>query len=304
MKKILVVGSLNMDISVQVDEMPCAGETVLSKGHAFLPGGKGANQAFACAALGAPVMMLGCVGRDDYGDALIKSLTGAGVDCSLIARRADTATGMALITVNEKGENAITVIQGANGVVDKQYIDDNMDALTACDIVVVQLEIPMDTVIYTIQKAKALNKTVIVDPAPAPDYFPDILYGLIDILKPNEHELAKLAGIAQGDIRGGLRALQKKGAGAIIVTLGADGALICTEDGMCETIAGIETEVVDTTAAGDTFTAALAVMLSEGGTMREAVRFANKAASMAVTRRGAQPSIPTRSELRAAFPEI
>lgn len=299
MKKIVVIGSLNMDFAVSVEEMPVKGETILGKELNLVPGGKGANQAFALGRLGAETVMLGAVGNDVYADMLLDNLKNAGVDVSHIQKLDDTSTGIALITVDSHGENSITVIPGANHRVDRAYIDQNIDVIKESDIVIFQLEIPMDTVVYAAALAKKLGKTVILDPAPAPEKLPKELLESVDLIKPNETELARLTGmeVTQQNLKEVSDCLKQQGASAVLVTLGGDGSFLNAKDGQTYRTFCEKVEVVDTTAAGDTFTAALALKLAEGEEEAAAMEFAGMVSSIVVTRKGAQSSIPSREEV-------
>lgn len=300
MKKILVIGSLNMDYVIRVQAMPREGETVLGEGFSLIPGGKGANQAYAAGRLGGEVAMLGAVGRDSAGEALCRSLCSAGVDISRLKRCEGPATGAAFITVDAEGHNSIIVAQGANAAVDIPYIQENMDALENCDIVVLQLEIPLETVVFAAQKAKELGRTVILDPAPARSDIPGELYRCVDCLKPNETELATLTGDpSAAQYPGpGAELLQSRGVKNVVVTLGERGTFLRTSDGRSDACPAIEVpQVVDTTAAGDSFTGAMAVALARGESLMQAVRFAGLVSGLVVTRRGAQTSIPSLGEV-------
>ena len=180
MKKILVIGSLNMDITLRMERAPEAGEKLTADSMVASPGGKGANQAYAAGKLGGDVAMLGAVGQDAYGEELIANLASVDVDVSGIQKIADVSTGTAVIYVEQTGENRIVLVTGANGMVDRAYIDAHMDKIAACDIVILQLEIPLDTVVYAAKKAKGLGKTVIVDPAPAVPDIPKELWAYVD----------------------------------------------------------------------------------------------------------------------------
>lgn len=306
MKKILVIGSLNLDMVVNVDHTPTTGETILSNNMEMIPGGKGANQACAAGYLGADITMLGSVGNDMYADILLGSLQKAGADTSKIIKRSDATTGIALITVNSDGDNCIVVISGANATLSCNDIDNNIDLLKEADIIIFQLEIPIETVCYGAKKAKTLGKTVILDPAPVPKEFPEELYRYVDIIKPNETELRMLTGIDQIESRlpEASRQLRNQGVKNILVTLGEKGVYLDSEeDGICR-IPAIPVDAIDTTAAGDSFTAALAVMLSEGKCLREAAIFANYVSAIVVTRKGAQSSIPTLDEVQQYIRQI
>lgn len=299
MKKILVIGSLNLDMVVNVDHTPAVGETILSDKMNLIPGGKGANQAYAAGRFGADVTMLGAIGNDTYGDIQIESLQKAGVNVSGLIRREGENTGIALITVNGDGDNSIVVVSGANATLSCEDIDQNIHLLQETDIILFQLEIPLDTVLYGAKKAKALGKTVILDPAPVPKVFPDELYRYVDILKPNETELQMLTKMDNIEARLSEAAdlLREKGVKNLLVTLGENGVYLNAEEtGVCK-IPALKVDAVDTTAAGDSFTAALAVMLAQGKDLKEAAVFANQVSAIVVTRKGAQSSIPSLEEV-------
>lgn len=300
MKKILVIGSLNLDMVVNVDHTPATGETILSNNMEMIPGGKGANQACAAGYLGADITMLGAVGNDMYADILLKSLRKAGTNVSNIIRRPEATTGIALITVNSDGDNCIVVVSGANATLSCRDIDNNIDLLKEADLIIFQLEIPLETVRYGAKTAKALGKTVILDPAPVPKEFPNELFRYVDIIKPNETELRMLTGIDQieSHLPEACRLLRNQGVKNILVTLGEKGVYLDSEDnGICR-IPAIPVDAIDTTAAGDSFTAALAVMLAEGKGLKEAATFANYVSAIVVTKKGAQSSIPTLDEVQ------
>ena len=298
MKKIAVAGSINMDYVLNVPHMPQTGETLLAQTFEMLPGGKGANQACAAGKLEGNVTMLGAVGEDGAGIALCESLRSAGVDISRIRRLKGESTGSAFICVDPSGSNHIVVAQGANRAVNIEYLRENDDVLRDCDILVLQLEIPLETVVYAAKRAKELGKLVILDPAPARSDIPDDLYPCIDYLKPNEGEAALLAGVAPGDPMAAARTLREKGVRNVLVTLGADGALLLDEAGTVKKFPALTgLTVVDTTAAGDCFTAALACRLAAEESPEQAVSFAGKASGLSVTRAGAQPSLPTLREV-------
>lgn len=299
MKKILVIGSLNLDMVVNVDHTPLVGETILSDKMELIPGGKGANQACAAGCLGADVAILGAVGKDTYAEIQKESLRSAGVDVSHLVYRESDATGLAMITVNKDGDNSIVVVAGANATLSPKDIDNNRDLIEACDIVIFQLEIPLETVCYAAKLAKSLGKTVILDPAPVPKEFPEELYKYVDIIKPNETELGMLTGIsnAENHLTEAIELLRSRGAKNVLVTLGEKGVYINEENGKSSKIPALKVEAIDTTAAGDAFTAALASMLVDGKSLVEAAQFANYVSAIVVTRKGAQSSIPMLEEV-------
>ena len=264
MSKILVVGSLNLDYVIEVENMPKAGETIFGKSLKKVPGGKGANQAYAIGKLGGDVAMIGAVGDDDAGQILLNNLKSVNVDTSGIEIVNDNVTGQAYIYVDDNGQNCITVISGANAVVDRDMIDRNMELIDDAEYVVMQLEVPIDTVKYVKDIAISKGKKVIIDPAPAIKNPDTNLWRGCYIIKPNELELATLTGKKLNNIEEYKKAaieLQKTGADFVISTLGGDGAI--AYDG--ENIKNFDckkTTVVDTTAAGDTFTAGLVIGLN------------------------------------------
>ena len=302
MKKIMIIGSLNIDFVVEVEEMPEAGETILAQSYTKIPGGKGANQAFAAGKLGADITMLGAVGSDENGTELLNSLKSANVCTEYIKIDETENTGIAWITVSQAGENSITVVQGANRKVDKAYIDKHIEEIKKTDIVILQLEIPLDTVIYAAKLAKTYGKTVILDPAPAQRKLPNELLSCVDIIKPNETELQILMDLenAEEDLENSTNLLKQRGIKNVIVTLGGKGAYLNSADGTKEFFPSEKVQVVDTTAAGDTFTAAIAVKLADDEALSKAIEFANRAAAITVTRKGAQSSIPSLAEVKQA----
>ena len=295
-KGILVIGSLNMDLSIDLAKMPVTGETILGRGIAYKAGGKGANQACAAGKLGGRVRMLGCVGQDEFGQKLVKSLSESGVETDYIKESRDLPTGTAVIYVDDNGDNSIVVIPGANMACDIEYLKEQDEQFHWCDYVVLQMEIPYEAVWYSVKRAKELGKMVILNPAPAPDEIPEEILSLVDYLTPNETEIIALNGKSKDDIREGAEKLLSRGVSNVIATLGDRGALLVTRYG--ETFYPARKVVsVDTTAAGDCFNGALVAALAEGQSEAEAILFANIASSIAVTRKGAQESLPIREEV-------
>lgn len=299
MGKILVIGSLNVDMVMKVDHMPVAGETILCDGMKLVAGGKGANQACAAGRLGTDVIMLGAIGNDAYGEMQRQSLLQSGVDVSGLLTKENVSTGTAFITVNKEGNNSIVVVQGANAQFTPEDIEAHRNLIEECEIVILQLEIPVDTVLYAVKLARKLGKIVLLDPAPAPEHFPEELYQYIDIIKPNESELSRLTGIAdaQNHLEEAVQILKDHGVKNVLVTLGGEGAYLDAENKPAVHIPAKKVKVVDTTAAGDSFTAALAAMILDGKTLEEAAEFANQVSAIVVTREGAQDSIPTLQEV-------
>ena len=295
---VIVVGSLNMDLVARTPHLPAPGETVTGSAFSTAPGGKGANQAVAAARLGASTRMIGRVGADAYGDALRESLRAAGVDTRLIETDMASSTGVAIIAVDDAAENSIIVIPGANGQLDETDVARLAVHLAGCDALLLQLEAPLDVNLAAARAAQEAGVRVILDPAPA-QVLPDDLYRLIDILTPNQVEAAHLTGIAIHDREDAVRAagaLLAKGVGAVIIKLGAMGALYQSADSK-GFVPAFEVAAVDTVAAGDAFNGGLAVALSAGHTLPEAVRQGCAVAALAVTRSGAQSSMPTAPEL-------
>lgn len=305
MKRILVAGSLNMDMVLRVDHHPQPGETILGRELNYCPGGKGANQAFAAGRLGGDVCMVGCVGADGNGQALLENLKLAGVDTSAVVKMTDEPTGLAVITVDDRGENCITVISGANFCLTPDLIRKQEALIADCDYVITQLETPVDTVAALAELTRSHGKCMILDPAPARDDLPDDLFPLIDIMKPNETELQILTGErtdSLAHIEKAAQMLLNKGVKTVVVTLGEKGAALADDSGFYF-YEGQKVTAVDTTAAGDTFTAAFVCGLAEGMDMAAAIRYANKVSSIVVTRPGAQASIPDREEVKGILKE-
>lgn len=295
---IVVVGSINMDLVANVKKIPKKGETCLGLGFSQIPGGKGANQAVAAARLGANVEMIGRLGDDAIGDTLFETLVENRVGVKNVTRTEQETSGMAIITVEETGENNIVVIPGANAKLIEKDIDLAMDAIISSKAVIAQLETPLSTVRYALEKAKSLQKLTILNPAPAA-YLEDDIIRNTDILTPNETELELLSGMEINNeediIQAGKKMIQR-GVKKLIVTLGDKGCMYIDEKGH-KSYPAFKVKAVDTTAAGDSFTAALAVALCEGKEMDDIILFATKVGALTVTKPGAQQSLPYRSEI-------
>lgn len=299
-RKIVVLGSSNMDMVVKSTHIPVPGETVLSGSFFMNPGGKGANQAVAVARLGGEVNFISKLGNDIFGKQFSQLFSDEGIDTSSIIYDEDSPSGVALITVDEAGENSIVVASGANA---NLKIDDLTGALPVIDearILLIQLEIPMDVVHYAVNYAASKGISVILNPAPANTLSAELLKQ-IDILTPNKTEASMIAGIPVTDIDSASEAAKiicARGVRNVVVTMGPLGAVICQERN-CSVVKVQKVDPVDSTAAGDVFNGALAVALSEDKTLIEAANFACEAATLSVIRLGAQSSIPYRNELIA-----
>ena len=297
MKRIVVIGSLNMDLVTQTNRVPVMGETLTGTAFKTICGGKGGNQAFAAAKLGGNVTMLGCVGADVFGRELIRSLSEQGVNCNGIAVRDNVESGTASITVCD-GDNSIIIIPGANGTVSKTYIDAHLDIIKNADFIILQLEIPLETVAYIAEVAYEAGIPVMLNPAPAAVLPEEVLQKVAYIIV-NETECEFYTGEKVSTVeeaKEGVRLLKQKGIQHAIVTLGSQGAVY--DDGEVVSYEPArKVQAVDSTAAGDTFTAAVVVSLLEGKMMKEAISFATVASSITVTRVGAQTSIPSREEV-------
>ncbi|QXI46074.1 ribokinase [Pseudomonas anuradhapurensis] len=297
--KVVVVGSLNMDLVARAQRLPRAGETLPGDSFFTVPGGKGANQAVAVARLGGSVAMIGNVGDDAYGQQLRQALYVEGVDCRAIDTCPGVSSGVALITVDAASQNCIVIIPGGNGLLTPQSVQRFDALLQAAEIIICQLEVPAETVAWTLARGHELGKQVILNPAPATGPLPADWFAHIDYLTPNESEAEALSGVAVTDLdsarRAGERLLQL-GAGKVIITLGAQGALLVTAQGHRHFPASV-VQPLDTTAAGDTFIGGFAAGLVRGLEEGEAIAFGQRAAALSVTRAGAQPSIPYLAEL-------
>ncbi|QCU29398.1 ribokinase [Burkholderia pseudomallei] len=302
--RVMVVGSLNMDLVVRSARLPPRGETLAGRSFAQAAGGKGGNQAVAAARLGAQVAMLGRVGADAH-RALRAGLVAEGIDCVALSVSATATTGVALIVVDDASQNAIVIVAGSNGEVTPESIAGHEAAIAAADVLICQLETPAAAVRAALAAGRRLGKTVVLNPAPAAGPLPADWLPLVDYLIPNEIEAAALTGLPVRDpasAETAARALAAAGARNVIVTLGGQGVLALTADGDARHYPAPRVAPVDTTAAGDTFIGGFAARLAAHDAPHDAIRFAQRAAALSVTRAGAQPSIPTLAELDAFAP--
>ncbi len=296
MPNIIVVGSLNADLVVRTPRFPQPGETVSGEDLNIIPGGKGANQAVAAARQGASVAMVGRVGNDSFGPELINNLKQNDVDTSQVQTDADSATGTAIIVVDAKGQNSIVLSPGGNGRV--TTADVNNLSFSDSKLLLLQLEIPVETVLAAAQRAKESGVRVLLNPAPARS-LPDELLSLPDFLVPNESELSLLTDMPVNDIpsaENAAKTLLERGVPTVIVTLGANGALLVDKVNT-KHIPSFPVEVVDTTAAGDAFIGGFASALLQDKSMEEAVRYGCACGALAATKFGAQPSLPAKEEV-------
>jgi len=295
---ICVVGGLNMDLVVRARHLPRPGETAWGQSFARFPGGKGANQAMAAARLGASVRMVGQVGRDAFGDELVAGLTEEGIDTAGV-RRVSAPSGVALIIVDESGQNAIVWVPGANDTWEERGVDDVEFWAARCRLLVLPLEVPRSVAERAVQAAGKAGVGVILNPAPHRQG-DEAYFGGVDVLVPNEVEAALFAGVDPHDGQDWAavaRRLRLLGPRAVVITLGSEGALVADEEGTRH-VPAFRVEVADATAAGDAFVAGLAVALLSRSPLLEAARFASAAGALAVTRAGAQPSLPRATEVQ------
>ena len=299
-KTIVIVGSSNTDLVVRVDYFPKAGETIIGSDFMTAQGGKGANQAVAVARLGGEAVFVARLGNDSFGESTLSSLRKEGIDLRHVQLTEGVASGVATITVDAHGENSIVVASGANALLTPQDVDLAAADIRQAAILLMQLETPLPTLVQAARHAKAAGTLVVLNPAPYPKQpLPEELLQNTDIIIPNETEAAYMTGIEVTDESSALRAIRKiqsMGVANAIITVGSKGAYTMADDQLVN-VPAFPVEAVDTTAAGDTFCGALCVALTKGLAMPEAIRMANKAASISVTRRGAQPSVPTAAEV-------
>lgn len=303
---IVVIGSSNTDLVIKANKLPSPSETILGGQFFKYPGGKGANQAVAAARAGGEVIFIGKIGNDIFGDEAIRNLRNDGINTDYVIRDDANPSGIALIVVDEKGENLITVAPGSNNNLQPSEIESLKEILQEARIVLLQMEIPFKTILSTISLAAKLRIPVILNPAPAPDQkIPSNILVKIGFITPNKTELANITTnlgyhrnepSTKTDIMNRAKSLIELGVQNVIVTLGVEGSLLINQNELLE-IPAFRVQAIDTTAAGDCFNGSLAVALVEGKTTLDAIRFASAAAAISVTRMGAQPSLPFRSEI-------
>ena len=295
--KILVIGSSNTDMTIKSERLPAPGETILGGKFLMGAGGKGANQAVAAKRLGGDVTFVCKVGRDIFGDNAVKGYEKEGIDTSHILR-SDAPSGVALILVDAKAENSIAVAPGANGDLTPADIRNLRDVIAGASYLILQLEVPVETVLEAARIAHEAGVYVILNPAPACP-LPEELFKYLSLITPNQTETALMTGIEADEtsLDKAVDALRTKGVKDVVITLGSRGSLVCT-GGKNEFVPACKVKAVDTTAAGDTFCGALCVALSEGKSLTEAAAFATKASALAVQKMGAQDSIPYRKDIQ------
>lgn len=295
----IAFGSINMDLVATTPKLPVPGETLLGHNFFTVPGGKGANQAVALARLGVNTYMVGRVGDDSFGSQLLKTLLAAGVNIENVLVDENARSGVALISIDDAGENQIIVVPGANGCVDSTDVDNLNSLLPHCRVLLMQFEIPLPSILLAAQAAKRLGVKVILDPAPVLEEIPAKLYPLVDVITPNETEIGQLVGFAVNDLEAAARAtniLLQRGVGCAIAKLGVKGVICATKE---ETffVPAFPVETVDTVAAGDAFNGGLAAAMVEELPLRQAVVWGVAAGAIAATTSGAQSSMPTKEVL-------
>lgn len=295
---IIVVGSSNTDMVIKAEKFPQPGQTILGGEFFLFPGGKGANQAVAAARLGGKVIFIAKVGNDMFGEQALQQFKTEGIVTDYIAKDPDHPSGVALITVDSKGENTIVVAQGSNGTLSPGDVKTAEREFAKADIVLTQLETPLPTILHVAKLVGKLQKKMILNPAPAMS-LPDELFPYLYLITPNETETEILTGVKVKDnqsLKQAAYILKQKGVANVIITLGSEGAYLSDEAGE-KRIPTQKVKAIDTTAAGDVFNGAIAVALSENNTLKQAVEFANHAAAISVTKMGAQASAPYRKEI-------
>ena len=303
MKKICVIGSIGYDLTTYMYQFPKAGETIVGKKFIQNPGGKGDNQVIASARVGGDVTFIGAVGDDNYGELLKKNLEENKVKTHMKIVPI-MSSQIATILIDESGENRIVIVPGANNFVDKKQIDDNFDIIKECDIILMQLEIPMETVEYVVDKFYELNKIIILNPAPGAELSDNIIKKCT-YLTPNENEIGLITKMPYDtidNIKSAAKCLFDKGAQNVLVTLGEKGAYLKNKNDDI-IIPTLKVKALDTTGAGDCFNGVFAACLAMGKNAIEAIKYANVASSISVTRSGAVPSLPYKNEVDEKFKE-
>jgi len=303
---ITVVGSTHMDFVVVADHIPRTGETVMGSSFKMTPGGKGANQAVAAALLGAKSYLVSCLGEDHIGDLLLENARKKGVSTDYVVRDPATYTGVALIIIDKEGRNVIAVAPGADHMLATEDIDRASEVMAKSDVILLQLEIPLEIVSYVIRKASQFKKVkTILNPAPARVLPGDVLKNVY-VLTPNEVEAELLSGLSVANVNDAERAgkrIIKKGVTSVVITLGEKGSFVVTQK-ESKLVPAIKVKPVDTTGAGDAFNAGLAFALAEGKEIEEAARFANFVAALKITKLGAQEGLPSRAEVEDFIAKI
>ena len=303
MKRICVVGSLSYDLVMRVPRRPQKGETIIGTSFNTFVGGKGNNQALAAARCGAPVSFVGKVGKDSFGDQIEEKLKESGVDCRFLFRDPEVGTGIADILVDADGDNSISIAPQANARLTPQDIDNARDVIALSKFMLMQLEIPLETVIHAAKLAKKLKLTVVLNPAPAPTNgtLPDELLANVDLITPNQTEAELLTGVKVVDITSAIEAakiLQAKGLKQVIITMGEQGALLVDQNSSAQMTPAFEVAVQDTTAAGDAFCGSLLAAMARGETMENSIIYACAAGALATIKLGAEPSLPSIDEIK------
>ncbi|EMH6516046.1 ribokinase [Raoultella planticola] len=296
--KLVVLGSINADHILNLESFPTPGETVTGHHYQVAFGGKGANQAVAAGRSGADIAFIACTGDDDIGERVRRQLQSDGIDVAPVRAVKDQSTGVALIFVNAEGENVIGIHAGANAALSVEQVEAEKARIAGAQALLMQLESPLESVLAAAKIAHQHQTTVVLNPAPARE-LSDELLALVDIITPNETEAEKLTGIRvenDDDAANAARVLHDKGIGIVMITLGSRGVWV-SHEGQGRRVPGFKVQAIDTIAAGDTFNGAFVTALLEGIALDEAIRFAHAAAAIAVTRKGAQPSVPWREEI-------
>ena len=298
--RITIVGSLNMDLVIRSPRIPQPGETIIGSDFQTVPGGKGANQAVAAARQGGQVTMVGRVGEDTFADALLENLASAEIDATFVHRDKQAASGVALIVVDDHGENIIVVASGANMRMTEKDVEAAEAAIADSDVLLLQLEVPLPVVKRAAQIAQSHSVTVVLNPAPARELPPDLLAS-VDVLVPNESEAALLTGLpvgSQSELEKAASKILNLGVRSVVITLGKRGAFLASADYKSKIYEAFSIQPVDTTAAGDAFVAGLVVNYAAGKTLPDAIRWGNAAGAVAASRFGAQTSLPKRNEVQ------